>query len=85
MSKDYWYVRSGILHHKYTVDEAIKLSADEDRRLREEMFANPSDKQGVAEKHWSLYTDTMGRKPFLFTEWFDRECEKKRRNAKDWR
>lgn len=81
MSREYYYMRSGVLHRKYTVDEAVKLSADEEKRVKSEVAERPYDKQGVYERHWSLYAKVMGRKTFAFKEWFDGECEKKRRAA----
>lgn len=79
MSKDYFYLRNGILHRKYTVDEAVKVSKDEEARILGEMSRYPYAKQEVYDKYWSLYVHTMGRQPFAFRQWFDRECEDKRR------
>lgn len=85
MPKDYYYLRSGILHKKYVVDEAVQLSKDEEDRIKEEMRKNPAMKQDVYERHWSLYAKVMGRKTFRFKEWFDGYCDEKRRRNADGR
>lgn len=59
--KPYWYFRNGVLHIRYNVDRCIKLSNDEVLKLKEELTENPSDKQGVLEKAWNFFSNTVGK------------------------
>lgn len=59
--KPYWYFRNGLIHIRYNVDRCIKLSNDEVLKLKEELTENPSDKQGVLEKAWNFFSNTVGK------------------------
>lgn len=57
----YWYLRNGLLHVRYTVDRCIRLSATEEKSLKEAITANPAYKQGTLERNWRFLTDLVGK------------------------
>lgn len=79
MADTYYYMRSGILHKKYTVDEALQLSPTEEERIKQELAQGKERKQDIFANTWDLYTKTIGRKPFVFHDWFNQKCENKRK------
>lgn len=54
--KPYYYLRNGLLHVRYTVDRCIKLSKDEELKIKEELSMRPALKQDVLGSHWNLLT-----------------------------
>lgn len=72
--KPYYYFRNGHLHVRYNVDRAIELSEAEALKLKNDMTANPADKQFVLAEAWSFFEKTVG-KPILHDGL--REIEKK--------
>lgn len=81
----YYYLRSNILHcvERVTVDKAVRLSDSEAERLKAEITESPSCKYERLRDFWAFLTKTKGEKPFDFTEWFDRHCREKRRQARE--
>ncbi len=57
----YWYLRDGLLHVRCTVDRCIRLSPYEEKRLKEEITANPSYKQDTLEHSWKFLTYYAGK------------------------
>jgi hypothetical protein len=57
----YWYLRNGLLHVRCTVDRCIRLSPSEEKKLKEEITANPSCKQDMLEHNWKFLTDYVGK------------------------
>ena len=53
-SKEYFYLRSGKLHRVIPTDFAVDLSEDEDRRLKEGIAKNPSNKVEILSVFWSF-------------------------------
>lgn len=82
-SEAYYYFRSGFLHEtrKVRTDSAVRLSADEDRRLREAVAASPGRKAEILRDFWVFMTETKGDKPFDFASYMDRVCEEKRKSG----
>lgn len=76
--RDYFYLRSGKLHHVFPVDMAVDLSPAEDMALKKEMGDAGADKQAVLGRNWSLLTGAVGKKPYDFTAYMDRHCDEKR-------
>ena len=52
--KPYYYFRNSLLHVRYNVDRAIKLSPDEAEQLKYEMSQNGAYKQDVLAKEWDF-------------------------------
>ena len=77
-SKEYFYLRSGKLHRVIPTDFAVDLSEDEDRRLKEDIAKNPSNKVEILSVFWSFLTKTVGKNPYNFDEFMDSYCGKKR-------
>ena len=59
--KPYYYFRNGYLHIRYNVDRVIELSETESAKLKQEMTANPADKQSVLAEAWSFFEKTVGK------------------------
>ena len=57
--KPYYYLRNGALHVRFTSDKCIKLSKDEEKRLKNEMTEKPYDKQEILESAWKFYADCV--------------------------
>ena len=55
--KPYWYYRNGLIHIRYTVDRAIKLSDAEVAKLKVAM-TSANDKQEALAKAWSFFANT---------------------------
>ena len=81
-SKEYFYLRSGKLHRVIPTDFAVDLSEDEDRRLKEDIAKNPSNKVEILSVFWSFLTKTVGKKSYNFDEFMDSYCDKKREEMK---
>ena len=81
-SKEYFYLRSGKLHRVIPTDFAVDLSEDEDRRLKEGIAKNPSNKVEILSVFWSFLTKTVGKKPYNFDDFMDSYCERKRKVMK---
>lgn len=62
--KPYYYVRNKLLHVRYTVDRAIRLSDVEDSRIKEELTVAPYKKQEILETNWNLLEKYV-RKPII--------------------
>lgn len=77
-NKEYFYLRSGILHRVIPTDFAVDLSKDEDRRLKEDIAKNPSNKAEILSDFWAFMTKTVGKKSYNFDEFMDSYCAKKR-------
>lgn len=52
--KPYYYVRNKLLHVRYTVDRAIRLSDTEEGRIKQEITEFPSKKQEILETNWNF-------------------------------
>ena len=78
---EYYDLRSGFLHlkKKVTIDKAVKLTADEEERLKKEITASPAMKLEKLKDFWNFVTKTKGEKPIDFTAWLDRHCGDVRR------
>lgn len=59
--KPYYYLRNGLLHVRYTVDRCMELSSVEATRVKMDLADRPYDKQGVLEKAWNFYSNTVGK------------------------
>ena len=81
-NKEYFYLRSGKLHRVIPTDFAVDLSEDEDRRLKEGIAKNPSNKVEILSVFWSFLTKTVGKKPYNFDDFMDSYCERKRKVMK---
>ena len=78
--RDYFYLRSGKLHHVFPTDLAVDLSEAEAEAVKKELNErSPEDKQEVLGRQWGLLTGAVGKKPYDFTEFMDRHCSEKRR------
>lgn len=60
--KPYYYLRNGLLHARYTVDDCVELSNSEVARLKEELSKDIPHKQDILAKEYNLQT-VMLRKP----------------------
>lgn len=80
--KPYWYIRGTAVHVRFILDKAIELSDSESARLKEELSANPSDKQEILKKAWSFYADCIG-KPIIHDgiALADKKMEELRKNG----
>ena len=57
--KPYLYMRNGLLHARYTVDRCMKLTPDEEQRIK--VAFNTEDKQEVLLNEWKLLAEHVGR------------------------
>lgn len=62
--KPYWYLRNRLLHVRYTVDRCVKLSEEEEKRIKAQLDGKPELKQDILGKEWNLLTQFAG-KPIL--------------------
>lgn len=78
---EYYYLRSGFIHLKQrvTIDKAVKLTADEEERLKKEITENPATKLDKLRDFWNFVTKTKGEKPIDFITWLDKHCESVRK------
>ena len=77
--KAYFYLRSKKLHMIKSVDYAVDLSEDEDKRLKEEIAVNPCCKAEALKSFWSFLTKTVGKKAYNFDDYMDSYCSNKRK------
>ena len=59
--KPYFYLRNGLLHVRYSVDRAIKLSETEDANVKNEIKQRPYDKQKILKDNWDFLTKMVYR------------------------
>lgn len=59
--KPYYYMRNGLLHVRFTVDKCVKLSPDEEARIKAQLEGRPEQKQNILGKEWNLLTQFAGR------------------------
>lgn len=59
--KPYYYLRNGLLHVRFTVDKCVKLSTDEEARIKAQLEGKPEQKQNILGKEWNLLTQFAGR------------------------
>lgn len=59
--KPYYYMRNGLLHVRYTVDRCIELSESEESSVKEELAAEPFNKQKIFERKWHFLTQYVGK------------------------
>ena len=59
--KPYYYVRNGLLHVRYNVDRAIKLSETEEKNIKEAIALEPYNKQDIFARFWSFFEKTVGK------------------------
>ena len=59
--KPYYYLRNGLLHVRFTVDRCIKLSSDEEARIKAQLEGKPEQKQNILGKEWNLLTQFVGK------------------------
>lgn len=76
--KDYYYIRSGYLHYVHRVDDAIKLTETEDKQIKQEIAAMPSDKKEVLENLWNNLMENDKDRCFNFSKFLDKKCDEKR-------
>lgn len=60
--KPYYYLRNGLLHVRFNVDRCIKLSLDEEKRIKDELEMCPQNKQEILGRNWNFLTLTSERK-----------------------
>ena len=81
--KPFYFYRNGVLHKRYTLDEAVELSETEIRALKRELSESPvASKQDVLAKNWELQTKLIGKKSFDGVAYVTRKIEKARNNEK---
>lgn len=77
--KPFYFYRNGVLHKRYTLDEAVELSETEIRALKRELSGSPvASKQDVLAKNWELQTKLIGKKSFDGVAYVNRKIEKAR-------
>lgn len=59
--KPYYYLRNGLLHVRFTVDKCVKLSTDEEARIKAQLEGKPEQKQNILGKEWNLLTQFVGK------------------------
>ena len=59
--KPYYYMRSGLLHVRYTVDRCVELSKEEENRIKSELDGKPEQKQEILGRNWNLLTVMVER------------------------
>lgn len=59
--KPYYYLRNGLLHVRFTVDKCVKLSTDEEARIKAQLEGKPEQKQDILGKEWNLLTQFAGK------------------------
>ncbi len=59
--KPYYYLRNGLLHVRFTVDKCVKLSTDEEARIKAQLEGKPEQKQNILGKEWNLLTQFAGK------------------------
>lgn len=59
--RPYWYLRNGLLHVRYNVDRCISLSPAEVQKIKDDLTANPAEKQSILEKAWSFFSNCVGK------------------------
>ena len=60
--RPYYYMRSGLLHVRHTVDRCVELSKDEEKRIKAELEGKPEQKQLILGRNWNLLTVMIGRR-----------------------
>lgn len=77
----YYYLRSGYIHCtvRTETDYAVKLSADEEERIKGEITSAPYAKFSRLRDFWNFLTLTKGEKPINFTSYMNKVCEEKRK------
>ena len=66
------------MHYVHRVDDAIKLTETEDKQVKQEIAAMPSDKKEILEKLWNSLMEENENKAFDFKEYLDKKCGEKR-------
>lgn len=59
--KPYYYMRNGVLHVRYTVDRAVKLSESEEQEIKKQISFEPFDKQRILARKWNFLTEYVGK------------------------
>lgn len=52
----YYYLRGGLLHCKYTVDDCVELSSEEESKLKVALTSGYAMKQDILAKEYNLQT-----------------------------
>lgn len=78
-NKTYYYMRNGLLHRKYTVDEAVELSENEVLNIKNEFAKAPFNKQEILERQWELQVNLNGKKILDGVEEVNRRIEEARK------
>ena len=63
--KPYYYMRNGLMHVRYTVDRCIKLTEDEEKRIKDQFMTRPYDKQNILADNWKFLTGCVEREIYL--------------------
>lgn len=63
--KPYYYMRNGLMHVRYTVDRCIKLTEDEEKRIKDQFKVRPYDKQNILADNWKFLTGCVEREIYL--------------------
>lgn len=81
----YYYLRSGYIHCtvRTETDYAVKLSADEEERIKKEITDSPASKFYKLRDFWNFLTLTKGEKPINFTSYMNKVCDEKRKLGGD--
>lgn len=77
--KTYYYMRNGLLHRKYPVDEAVELSENEVLVVKNEFAKAPFNKQEILERQWELQVNLNGKKILDGVEEVNRRIEEARK------
>ena len=73
--KIYYYMRNGLLHRKYPVDEAVELSENEVLSVKNEFAKAPFNKQEILERQWELQVKLNHKKILDGVEEVNRRIE----------
>lgn len=75
----YYYLRSGLLHCKYTVDDCVELTKEESARLKVAITSSVN-KQEVLAKEYNLQTKFVGKTVYDGVTKVDEMAEAKRKH-----
>lgn len=74
----YYYLRGGLLHCKYTVDDCVELSKEEDAKLKVALTSGYAMKQDILAKEYNLQTKFVGKTVYDGVLKVDERAEAKR-------
>lgn len=60
--KPYYYLRNGLLHARFTVDRCVRLTEDEENRIKAELSSRPYLKQDILSNNWDFLTHFVDKR-----------------------